>query len=72
MNSALPRHNAVLRKKLMKKAKCPRCDMEYDMLDEAASKAIGGLCAACWYQAYVENRNIENGEQKVHGQKRVS
>jgi len=48
----------------MKKAKCPRCQAEYDALDDAVSKAMGGLCAACWHEVH-----IENNELKVEGQK---
>ena len=44
-----------------KKAKCPKCGVEYDLLDEAASEAIDGLCAACWH----EKKSHEGGEREV-------
>jgi len=46
------------------KGKCPRCGAEYDALDEAASKAIGGLCAACWYDRHEKNI-AESKEREV-------
>jgi hypothetical protein len=30
------------------RVKCPKCGAKYDMMGEAASKAIDRLCAACW------------------------
>jgi hypothetical protein len=50
---------------MKERVKCPRCGAEYDMLDEAASEAIGGLCAACWYQTHIENRNITSEQTKL-------
>jgi NMD protein affecting ribosome stability and mRNA decay len=41
------------------KNKCPRCGTEYDLLDEAASEAMGGLCAACWCDW--REKNIREG-----------
>ena len=47
-----------------KKAKCPKCGVEYDMLDEAAIKAMGGLCAVCWCDRH--ERDIgEDREREV-------
>jgi len=48
-----------------KRAKCPRCGAEYDMLDEAASKAMGGLCAACWCDRH--ERNIGEDREREAG-----
>jgi hypothetical protein len=48
-----------------KKAKCPKCQAEYDVLDDALIKAMGGLCAACWYDRHErdigEDRELEVG-----------
>ncbi|MBM3142852.1 MAG: hypothetical protein FJ005_07390 [Chloroflexi bacterium] len=47
-----------------KKAKCPKCQAEYDVLDDAPIKAMGGLCAACWCDRH--ERNIgEDREREV-------
>jgi hypothetical protein len=43
----------------MKKARCLRCQAEYDALDDAVSKAIGGLCAACWHGVHIENKILK-------------
>jgi NMD protein affecting ribosome stability and mRNA decay len=52
---------------MKERVKCPRCGAEYDMLAEAVSKAIGGLCAACWCDWH-EN-NIEEGrEREIEGE----
>lgn len=48
------------------KGKCPKCGTEYDLLDEAASEAMGGLCAACWCDRH--ERNIREGrEREIRG-----
>jgi hypothetical protein len=48
-----------------KKAKCPKCQAEYDVLDDAPIKAMGGLCAACWYEVHIENKKLTVEGQKV-------
>ncbi|MCX6009212.1 MAG: hypothetical protein NTW48_04135 [Chloroflexi bacterium] len=48
-----------------KKAKCPRCGVEYDLLDEAASEAIDGLCAACWHDRH--ERDIGEDREREAG-----
>jgi NMD protein affecting ribosome stability and mRNA decay len=50
-----------------KKAKCPRCGAEYDMLDEAAIKAMGGLCAACWHDRH--ERDIGEDREREAGRR---
>lgn len=47
------------------KAKCPKCGAVYDMLDEAASEAIDGLCAACWHDRH--ERDIGEGREREVG-----
>jgi NMD protein affecting ribosome stability and mRNA decay len=47
------------------RATCPRCGAEYDVLDEAASEAMGGLCAACWYSR--RERDIGEGREREAG-----
>jgi|GEM_PF-2192874 NMD protein affecting ribosome stability and mRNA decay len=42
------------------KVKCPRCGMKYDLLSKVAGEALGGLCAACWY----EKKSHEGGRSK--------
>jgi hypothetical protein len=53
------------------KGKCPRCGMEYDMLSEAASKAMGWLCAACWSDRCEENI-VEDRKREIEGIERNS
>ena len=48
-----------------KKAKCPKCQAEYDVLDDAPVKAMGGLCAACWHEVHIENKKLTVEGQKV-------
>jgi len=50
------------------KNKCPRCGTEYDLLDEAASEAMGGLCAACWCDW--REKNIVRGQKTGNREKR--
>jgi DNA-directed RNA polymerase subunit RPC12/RpoP len=47
------------------KAKCPKCQAEYDVLDDAPIKAMGGLCAACWHEVHIENKKLKVEGQKV-------
>jgi hypothetical protein len=54
------------------KGECPRCGAKYELLDEAASEAMGGLCAACWYDQReknmrgAENRKLEEAKNDVY------
>jgi DNA-directed RNA polymerase subunit RPC12/RpoP len=47
------------------RVKCPKCGAKYDMVDEAASEAMGGLCAACWHEFCVENKKLKVESEKV-------
>jgi NMD protein affecting ribosome stability and mRNA decay len=53
------------------KGKCPRCGTEYDLLDTAASKAMGGLCAACWCDWHEKNI-VEDRKQEIERKERSS
>jgi len=53
------------------KGKCPRCGMEYDMLSEAASEAIGWLCAACWSDRHEKN-SVEDRKREIERKERSS
>jgi len=51
---------------MKERVKCPRCGVEYDMLNEGASKAMNWLCAACWCDWHENNIGVggELGSQK--------
>jgi len=49
---------------MKERVKCARCGVEYDMLGEAASKAMDCMCAACWYGQHEKNIG-EDGEREV-------
>lgn len=53
------------------KDKCPRCGMEYDMLSEAASEAMGRLCAACWSDRHEKNI-VEDRKREIERKDRNS
>jgi NMD protein affecting ribosome stability and mRNA decay len=49
-----------------KKSRCPQCGAEYDVIDEAASRAINKLCAACWCaRNEKEDKVISDSDQKI-------
>jgi hypothetical protein len=43
--------------------------MEYDMLSEAASKAMGWLCAACWSDRREKN-SVEDRKREIEREER--
>jgi transcription initiation factor TFIIIB Brf1 subunit/transcription initiation factor TFIIB len=49
---------------MKERVKCPRCGVEYDMLNDAASEAMDWLCAACWCGRHEKNIG-EGGEREV-------